>query len=380
MQNLPLNTKLSVFYQQTYQFKQVTKAQQMEKNGTVDTRITRYEPIQSPHQVHLDVPRTEQAYATVINGRRTIENILDRKDPRKFIVVGPCSIHDPYMAADYAGRLKSLADQVAERFFLVMRTYFEKPRTTTGWAGLQNDPDMDGSFDINKGLHEARKILLYNATLGVPSGTEYLDTMSPQYTSDLISWAAIGARTTESQQHRNLVSGLSMPAGFKNGTHGHVDVAVNAILRARGPHSFFGINPYGVFSQINTAGNPYSHIILRGGDEPNYDEENVREVQARLARKGLQDSIVIDCSHGNSSKDYTRQPQVFEEVIRQIRNGNSGIVGIMLESNLEQGSQPIPADLSGFDKSSLNYGVSVTDACISWDTTSRIILEAFRSL
>ena len=352
----------------------------MEQNKTVDTRVRKYEPIQSPHQVQLDVPLTDHAYATVINGRRTIENILDRKDPRKFIVLGPCSIHDPYLAADYAGRLKSLSEQVEDRFFLVMRTYFEKPRTTTGWAGLQNDPDMDGSFDINKGLHEARKILLYNATLGVPSGTEYLDTMSPQFTSDIISWAAIGARTTESQQHRNLVSGLSMPAGFKNGTHGHVDVAINAILRARGPHSFFGINPYGVFSQIDTAGNPYSHIILRGGDTPNYGAECVTEVQSRLHGKGLPDNIVIDCSHGNSQKDFNRQPAVFEDVIKQIRDGNSGIVGLMLESNLEAGSQPIPADLRGFDKSSLTYGVSVTDACISWETTSNIILQAYRSL
>jgi len=352
----------------------------MEKNVTVDTRIKKYEPIQSPHQIQLDVPLSEQAYATVINGRRTIENILDRKDPRIFIVLGPCSIHDPYSAADYAGRLKALSDQVADRFFLVMRTYFEKPRTTTGWAGLQNDPDMDGSFDINKGLHEARKILLYNATLGIPSGTEYLDTMSPQYTSDLISWAAIGARTTESQQHRNLVSGLSMPAGFKNGTHGHVDVAINAILRARGPHSFFGINPYGVFSQIDTSGNPYSHIILRGGDEPNYAAECVREVQARLLEKNLPDNVVIDCSHGNSQKDFNRQPLVFEEVIKQFRDGNTGIVGLMLESNLEAGSQPIPADLRGFDKSTLAYGVSVTDACISWETTSDLLQQAYRSL
>ena len=352
----------------------------MQKNGSVDTRIKKYEPIQSPHQVQLDVPRTEQAYATVIEGRRTIEKILDRKDPRKFIVVGPCSIHDPYMAAEYAGRLKGLAAQVADRFILVMRTYFEKPRTTTGWAGLQNDPDMDGSFDINKGLHEARKILLYNATLGIPSGTEYLDTMSPQYTSDLISWAAIGARTTESQQHRNLVSGLSMPAGFKNGTHGHVDVAINAILRARGPHSFFGINPYGVFSQIDTAGNPYSHIILRGGDEPNYESNSVKEVQAKLLEKGLPDNVVIDCSHGNSRKDYTRQPEVFENVMKQIRDGNDGIVGLMLESNINEGNQNIPADLRGFDAATLEYGVSVTDACISWETTQSIILDGYRYL
>jgi 3-deoxy-7-phosphoheptulonate synthase len=351
----------------------------MENNGTVDTRIKKYEPIQSPHQVQLDVPRTQRAYATVINGRRTIENILDRKDPRKVIVLGPCSIHDPQMAEDYARRLKDLSDQVEDRFFLVMRTYFEKPRTTTGWAGLQNDPDMDGSNDINKGLHEARKILLNNAALGIPSGTEYLDTMSPQYTSDLISWAAIGARTTESQQHRNLVSGLSMPAGFKNGTHGHVDVAINAILRARGPHSFFGINPYGVFSQINTAGNPYSHIILRGGDEPNYSAECVQAIQARLRAKGLPDNVVIDCSHGNSQKDFNRQPVVFAEVVKQISDGNAGIVGMMLESNLHGSNQQIPADLKGFDKASLAYGVSVTDACISWETTFEIIQEAYRS-
>jgi 3-deoxy-7-phosphoheptulonate synthase len=306
----------------------------------------------------------------VNQGRTTIRNILGRKDPRLLVVVGPCSIHDLDAATDYAQRLAALREEVQDSLFIVMRIYFEKPRTTVGWKGLINDPYMDDSFRIEEGLHRARELLVWLADQGIPSATEALDPITPQYLSDLFAWSAIGARTTESQTHRELASGLSMPVGFKNGTDGGLDVAINALLSVSRPHSFLGINQGGQVTVVQTRGNICGHLILRGGSQPNYDSVNIALCEEALRKAGLQENIMVDCSHGNSSKKPELQPLVAENVANQIIEGNKSISGIMLESHIHAGNQPIPKDLK-----ELQYGVSVTDACIDWETTEKLLRD-----
>jgi len=350
---------------------------QDKRNGIVDTRIIDYKPLKTPFQIRRELPQSSKTKETVINGRRTIENILDGKDDRIMIIAGPCSIHDIEEAKEYARKLKGLAEKTKDKFFFVMRTYFEKPRTINGWKGFLYDPHLNNSNDINEGLYLSRELLLYNAKIGLHSGTEYLESFTPQYNSDLVSWVAIGARTVESPQHRQMASGLSIPVGFKNTTRGDVKAAINAVLSARESHAFLGIDELGIPCIIHTSGNPYGHIILRGGKRPNYSEKDVKDAQSLLREAGLPEKLIIDCSHGNSNKDYKTQIKVFEEVIRQIKKGNKGIVGIMLESNLREGKQEIPQNLEGFDSKKLEYGISITDSCISFDTTEDIIMKAY---
>jgi 3-deoxy-7-phosphoheptulonate synthase len=341
-----------------------------------DTHIEQSQVLITPIEIKTKVPLTDLAEITVLKSRQEIEAILDGKDSRKFIVVGPCSIHDVKAAEDYAKKLKKLSEQVKDRLLLIMRVYFEKPRTTVGWKGLINDPDLDDSFNIEKGLIMARKLLNDIAEMGLPSATEALDPIVPQYISDLISWTAIGARTTESQTHREMASGLSMPVGFKNGTDGSIQVALNALQAAREPHHFLGINDKGQVSIFRTTGNAYGHIILRGGDQkPNYDASSVKVAEEKLKEAKLPTRIVMDCSHGNSRKDHRLQASVFENVIQQVLDGNTSIVGMMLESNLYEGNQPLCSN-----REQLKYGVSVTDKCIGWKETERIILAAYDQL
>ncbi|WP_126456945.1 3-deoxy-7-phosphoheptulonate synthase [Sulfuriflexus mobilis] len=330
----------------------------------------------TPAEVKRALPLTDKAEQTVLAGREVLQRILDHKDHRLFVVVGPCSIHDPKAAYEYAKRLKRLADEVSDTLYIVMRVYFEKPRTTVGWKGLINDPYMDDSFHIEKGLYQAREILLHLNELGLPTATEALDPITPQYLSDLITWSAIGARTTESQTHREMASGLSTPVGFKNGTDGSLDVAINALHSVSQPHNFLGINQDGQCTVVKTRGNAYGHVVLRGGGGlPNYDAEHVAHCEAVLKADNLPLNITIDCSHGNSNKDPGNQAKVVENCVQQILAGNQSITGLMLESNLGWGNQPIPADLS-----QLQYGVSVTDACIDWDTTEALLRKTREQL
>jgi 3-deoxy-7-phosphoheptulonate synthase len=330
----------------------------------------------SPEEIHARVPLSEHAARVVLGGREALRDILDRKDPRLFAVVGPCSIHDPAAGRDYARRLKKLGDEVADVLLVIMRIYFEKPRTTTGWKGFINDPDMDDSFEIAKGMELARIFLRDVAELGQPAGTEALDPISPQYLGDLVSWTAIGARTSESQTHRELASGLSTPVGFKNGTNGDVGVAVNAILSASRPHSFLGINGEGRSAIVRTRGNHYGHIVLRGGDgRPNYDTVSMRITEQALEKAGLPANIVVDCSHANSYKNPELQALVLSDVMNQIRCGNNSVVGFMIESNLVGGNQPMPKD-----PALLRYGCSVTDACVDWETTEKMLHDAAEAL
>jgi 3-deoxy-7-phosphoheptulonate synthase len=332
--------------------------------------------IPSPEEVQEGLPLADSAAETILAGRSAIRAILERKDPRLFIVVGPCSIHDPLAALDYARRLRALADDVRETLVLVMRVYFEKPRTSIGWKGFVNDPRMDDSFRIDEGIVRARELLMQLAELGLPTASEALDPICPQYLSELISWYAIGARTTESQTHREMASGLSAPVGFKNGTDGGLEVAINAIQSAALPHGFLGVNQAGRTSVIRSTGNRHGHLVLRGGGgRPNYDTVSVRLAEGSLERAKLPLSIVVDCSHANSMKDHALQPLVFNDCVHQIIEGNRSIVGLMLESNLEAGNQPIPAD-----RSKLRYGVSVTDPCIDWRTTEEVLRRAHRDL
>jgi 3-deoxy-7-phosphoheptulonate synthase len=325
----------------------------------------------TPAQLKSDIPLTEKAEQTIQNGRQTINNILDRKDKRIFLVVGPCSIHDVAAAKEYALKLKELADKVQDTLYLVMRVYFEKPRTTVGWKGLINDPHLNDSFEIEDGLHIGRKLLLDIAEIGLPTATEALDPISPQYLQDTISWSAIGARTTESQTHREMSSGLSVAIGFKNGTDGGLGVAINALGSVAHPHSFLGINREGQVSIVRTKGNPYAHVVLRGGGgKPNYDSVNVALCEQALEKAELAKNIMIDCSHANSNKDPALQPLVMQDATNQIIDGNKSIIGLMVESNLNWGSQSIPEKLED-----LKYGVSVTDACIDWETTEKAILD-----
>jgi len=330
----------------------------------------------TPEELHARLPLTNKAGETVMQGREALRKILDRKDPRMFVVVGPCSIHDPIAGLDYARRLKTLQDQVKDTLLLVMRVYFEKPRTTTGWKGYINDPDMDDSFRVDSGMEKARKFLLDVCELGLPTATEALDPISPQYLGDLIAWTAIGARTTESQTHREMSSGLSTPVGFKNGTDGDIEIAVNAILSASHPHSFLGLNAQGIVSIVRTSGNRYGHVVLRGGDgRPNYDTVSVAMAEKAMAKAKLAANIVVDCSHANSFKNPELQPLVLADVVNQVRFGNKSLVGMMIESNIVAGKQPIPKDLS-----QMTYGCSVTDGCVGWETTEKMLLGAAEGL
>ena len=334
--------------------------------------VSAFDNMPTPAEIHAKLPISDKAGKTVNHGRNLLRKILDRKDHRLFVVVGPCSIHDPVAGLDYAHRLKKLADEVGDTLQIIMRVYFEKPRTTVGWKGYINDPFMDDSFQVNVGMEKARDFLLQVNELGLPAGTEALDPYGPQYYGDLIAWTAIGARTTESQTHREMSSGLSTPVGFKNATSGDLTVATNAILSASRPHSFLGLNNEGRVAIVRTTGNRHGHIVLRGGESgPNYDTVSIAMAEAAIAKAKLPANIVVDCSHANSSKKPELQPLVMADVVNQIRAGNKSILGVMIESNIEAGNQSIPADLK-----QLKYGCSVTDACIGWETTEKTIRDA----
>ena len=338
--------------------------------------VLEFDPMPSPEDIHALVPLSETAAETVMRSRETLRNILERRDHRIFVVVGPCSIHDPEAGLEYARRLARLSDELRDSLFLVMRVYFEKPRTTTGWKGFINDPDMDDSFRVDQGMHKARRFLHDVAELGLPSATEALDPISPQYLGDLISWTAIGARTAESQTHREMSSGLSTPVGFKNATNGDFGIAINAILSASRPHSFLGINSHGTTSIVRTCGNRFGHIVLRGGDgRPNYDTVSVSMAEDALRKAGLPLNIVVDCSHANSYNKAELHPLVMADLVNQVRLGNRSLVGTMIESNLVAGQQPIPEN-----RAQLKYGCSVTDACIDWETTEKLLRDAARLL
>jgi 3-deoxy-7-phosphoheptulonate synthase len=339
---------------------------------TENLNVVAFDVMPTPQEVKARLPLDEAAAQVVVAGRRTLESILDGRDPRLFVVVGPCSIHDPEAGLDYARRLKGLADEVSDTLALVMRVYFEKPRTSVGWKGFINDPRMDDSFRIDEGMERARRFLLDVCRVGLPAGTEALDPLAPQYYGDLVAWTAIGARTSESQTHREMSSGLSTPVGFKNGTDGDVEGAVNAILSASRPHAFLGVNDQGRSAVVRTRGNRYGHLVLRGGGgRPNFDTVSISLAEAALSRAGLPLSIVVDCSHANSWKRPELQPLVMRDVVHQVREGNRSVVGMMVESFIEAGSQPIPEDLTR-----LRYGCSVTDPCVSWETTVEMLREA----
>jgi len=328
------------------------------------------EVLPTPNQIRAELPLTPEAEKTIVEGRQAVKDVLDGKDRRLLVVIGPCSIHDTDAAIDYAKRLKALSDKVSDSLLIIMRVYFEKPRTSVGWKGLINDPRLDDSFHIEEGLGKARKLLIEVAELGLPTAIEALDPISPQYLGDLISWTAIGARTTESQTHREMSSGLSSPVGFKNGTDGSLTVAINAMQAAANPHNFLGVNAEGQCAVIKTKGNPYGHIVLRGGKQPNYDSVHIALAEKELEAGKVSTNIMVDCSHANSNKDYSLQPLVAENVVSQIVDGNKSIIGVMIESNINEGNQKITEDLS-----EMKYGVSVTDACISWETTEKLLTE-----
>lgn len=341
-----------------------------------DLNVVSQDILISPANLKAELPLTDKASDTVKAGREAVRQILDRNDSRLIVVVGPCSIHDTKAAMDYANRLKDLAEQVKDELLIVMRVYFEKPRTTTGWKGLINDPYLNDSFKIEDGLHVGRKLLLDIAELGLPTATEALDPISPQYLQDLISWSAIGARTTESQTHREMASGLSSAVGFKNGTDGGLTVAINALQSVSSPHRFLGINSNGQVSVVHTKGNPYGHVVLRGGNgKPNYDSVSVTMCEKELAAAGVPTNIMVDCSHANSNKNHDLQPLVLDNVTNQILEGNQSIIGVMIESHIGAGNQKIPAKLED-----LQYGVSITDACIDWDTTEKALLTMSKKL
>ncbi len=339
------------------------------KYKTDDLRISGLQEVLPPEELHREYPITEQASDTVYHTRQAIHDILSGNDSRLLVVVGPCSIHDPKAAREYAQRLKNIIDELEDDLCIVMRVYFEKPRTTVGWKGLINDPHLDDSFNINHGLRVARSLLLDLAEMGVPSGTEFLDLISPQYIADLVSWGAIGARTTESQGHRELASGLSCPVGFKNGTDGDLRVAVDAILAADRPHVFMSLTKQGHSAIFSTTGNDDCHIILRGGKKPNYDAESVNQAVKQLEKTGQRNKLMIDCSHANSGKDPARQMDVCRDVAGQIANGDERIFGVMMESHLVRGRQDV-ADIND-----MVYGQSITDACMSWDETDILLRE-----
>ncbi len=340
----------------------------MRKDAINNINICDEKILITPEDLKKKFPLSTKAEQTIKASRQIIANIIDGKDPRLLVVCGPCSIHDPDAAREYAQRLAMLANQLDDKLFIVMRVYFEKPRTTVGWKGLINDPDMDGSFDVEKGLHMARKLLVDLVSLDLPLATEALDPNNPQYLGDLFSWAAIGARTTESQTHREMASGLSVPVGFKNGTDGSLTTAINAMKSAAMPHRFVGINQAGQVNLLQTRGNKYGHVILRGGKSPNYHVDQVEACEKAMEKAGLKPVIMVDCSHGNSNKDFRRQPIVANDIIDQICQGNKSIMGIMLESNIHEGNQS-----SEQPKDQMVYGMSVTDACIDWLTTETLL-------
>ncbi|MEN8714416.1 MAG: 3-deoxy-7-phosphoheptulonate synthase [Verrucomicrobiales bacterium] len=341
-----------------------------------DLHVVSNVPLPAPAFMAHEHPRTESQASTVIESRQRIEDILQRRSDRFLVIVGPCSIHDPAQGIEYAERLAKLNDEVKDKLEIVMRVYFEKPRTTVGWKGLIMDPDLDGTADLATGLVIARKLLCDILELGVPTATEFLDPITPQYIADLICWAAIGARTVESQTHRQMASGLSMPVGFKNATWGGMNVVVNALKAAVAEQTFFGISPEGVASMVSTKGNPNCHTVLRGGDDgPNYDADAIQSAMGDLQKGGVSEAIVVDASHANCSKDFEKMPGVFEDVVAQRVAGNTSIVGAMLESNLVEGNQKILED-----RFAMKWGQSVTDPCISWEVTERILREAAKKL
>ncbi|MEE4299584.1 MAG: 3-deoxy-7-phosphoheptulonate synthase [Pseudomonadales bacterium] len=338
--------------------------------------VATHEALTTPEALKRELPMTQAAHDAVAAGRDAVRAILERRDPRLLVVVGPCSIHDVDAAHDYARRLKALAEEVGDALLLVMRVYFEKPRTTVGWKGLINDPHLDDSFRIEEGLHIARRLLLDLSELGLPLATEALDPITPQYLQDLISWSAIGARTTESQTHREMASGLSCAVGFKNGTDGGLGVAINALQSTMNPHRFLGISPSGQVAVFHTRGNVHGHVVLRGGSNgPNYDAASIAACEAALEKAGLPLNLMIDCSHANSSKDPARQPLVLDDMVRQIEAGNRSIIGAMIESNIGFGNQSLSVG-----KENLVYGVSVTDGCIDWETTEACLRDAAERL
>lgn len=341
-----------------------------------DLRVSSMTRLVAPRSLKEALPVSAEVADTVVKGRKEIEGILSGKDSRLLVIVGPCSIHDMKSAMEYATKLKALREELKEDLCIVMRVYFEKPRTTIGWKGFINDPHLDGSFDIGHGLHYARKLLLDINAMGLPAATEFLDPFTPQYVSDLISWAAIGARTIESQTHRQMASGLSMPVGFKNSTDGRLQVAIDAMESAQHSHSFLGIDQDGMSSVITTTGNPFGHIVLRGGSKrPNYDAENIAEAEMRLEKAGMPKTMIVDCSHANSGKKHEQQSKVWNNIIEQREAGTMSITGVMIESNLLCGNQPFPDD-----PSELKYGVSITDACISWDETASLLRKGAERL
>ncbi|KAI9280520.1 3-deoxy-7-phosphoheptulonate synthase [Sporodiniella umbellata] len=344
----------------------------MTRPSTEDLRIQGYNALLSPNYIKEEFPMSEKSMETVLKAREDIQNIVAKKDDRVFVIVGPCSIHDTVAAKEYAKLLLKAKEQYENELVIVMRAYFEKPRTTVGWKGLINDPDIDESFQINKGLRIGRGLLCELTNMGVPVSVELLDTISPQYIADLISWGAIGARTTESQLHRELASGVSFPVGFKNGTDGNLRVAIDGIGAALAPHHFLGINNIGTISITHTTGNPDCHVILRGGNNgPNFESSYVQETKEMLKKANLPTAIMIDCSHGNSNKDHRNQPKVAQCIAEQISQGEDSLVGIMLESHLEEGKQSVPAE----GICALKYGVSITDACINWSDTESVLLN-----
>ncbi|MFT6694086.1 MAG: 3-deoxy-7-phosphoheptulonate synthase [Neolewinella sp.] len=348
----------------------------MDRRAVENINIEQPEILVTPAELKREIPISDKARQTVSEGRTAIENILERKDHRIFVVVGPCSIHDLKAAHEYAAKLKALADKVSDTLLIVMRVYFEKPRTTTGWKGLINDPFMNDSFKITDGLHIGRQLLHDILEIGLPTATEALDPISPQYMQDLITWSAIGARTTESQTHREMASGLSSSVGFKNGTDGSLTVAMNALQSVASPHRFLGINSDGKVSVITTKGNPYAHVVLRGGNgKPNYDSVSVSICEQELSAEGITPNIMVDCSHANSNKDHKLQPLVLDNVANQILEGNQSIIGAMVESHLNGGNQKLSSN-----PDDMAYGVSVTDACIDWETTETSILDMAEKL
>jgi 3-deoxy-7-phosphoheptulonate synthase len=336
---------------------------------TKDLRITDVKEILTPEELMTDLPLSEAASNTVFATRQGIYAVLDGKDDRLVVIIGPCSIHDTEAALEYGKKLKIMIDELKDDLLIVMRVYFEKPRTTVGWKGLINDPDLDGSFHINKGVRKARELLLSLADLGIPAGHEYLDLISPQYISDLVAWGAIGARTTESQGHRELASGLSCPVGFKNGTDGRIQIAIDAIGAAQHPHNFMSLTLLGHSAIFSTSGNPYTHVILRGGSRPNYDRESVNEAAEQLESAGLNTRLMVDCSHANSMKKFDKQIDVCRDIAHQLKTGQDNIFGLMIESHLVEGRQNIEADKT------LTYGQSITDACIGWQDSEVLLRD-----
>ncbi len=331
--------------------------------------IQQFDGIMTPAELHAQVPLSPKGASNIEKHRQRVADIIERKDHRLIVVVGPCSIHDEALAKDYANRLAALREKVKDELEIVMRVYFEKPRTTVGWKGYINDPDLTDEFAIEKGMVRGRELLTWLADLDLPTATEALNPISPQYFGDLFAWTAIGARTSESQTHREMSSGLSTPVGFKNGTDGNLDIAINAWQSAANPHRFLGIDDHGKVSIVTTKGNPHGHIILRGGKEPNYDSVNVALAEQAIEKAGLAPTLIVDCSHANSHKNHELQPLVAKDVAKQIQSGNQSIVGIMLESNIKAGNQKLG------NPSDLEYGVSITDACIDWETTEKLLLE-----